>query len=121
MTWGLTRAEKSLIREVHVTGALGAHGADTQFAPRGSYEIDTSQHGQVAPVALVRRLDEGGFDVVMVPNMKRLHGPYADRARADTEAAIINLEKRAERISAAAIKRMAERAEWWHEHEEDDL
>lgn len=110
-----------VMREVHRRGyVLPQHDTDTQYGARaafgGEYGVTTAPPG-AAPSVAARRCDDGTFDAVRTPSMARAAGPFATLQEAEEAAAIARMEKRAERIEAAAIKALANRIA---EAKEDD-
>lgn len=63
------------------------------------------------PTTTVRRTYDNRYEVVRIPALIVVAGPFDTFEEADKHAAIARMEKAAEKISAAAIKAMARRAE----------
>lgn len=109
-----------VLREVYRRGyVLPQHDTDTQYGARAAFggEYGNITAPDAAPSVAARRCDDGTFEAVRTPSMARAAGPFATLQEAEEAAAIARMEKRAERIEAAAIKALANRVA---EAKEDD-
>tara|TARA_R110000822_G_scaffold27790_1_gene82648 strand:+ start:4326 stop:4688 length:363 start_codon:yes stop_codon:yes gene_type:complete len=113
--FGCTLAEKSAMREINTHGWLPpAAYVDTSYAPE--WVSETWQHpgpGQLGskPRGFVPRRCHAGFEVLRTEDMIVVQGPFKTLAEASEAAAILRMERKAERVDSEAIKVMAARAD----------
>ena len=109
--FGCNLAEKSAMREIHTHGWLPpAAYVDTSYGREGSAGW-VNQGEPTRPKGFVPRRCNGGFEVLRTDDMITVQGPFKTLDEASEAAAILRMERKAERVDSEAIKAMAASAD----------